>query len=151
MKPRSIVMRNQRQAVRARIVVGVLLLGLVAAVCSAATLQLGASSQIPAAEGKVKLHQTSSGNTEIKLTVKHLAPPARIDPTSSVFVVWVRGLEPGAQPQNLGALRVNKNLSGKLETTTSLRAFDLFITCEGVPTATSPAATELLPLHYVGK
>ena len=140
-------MRNQRQAV----IVGVLLMGLIAAACSAATLHLGASSQIPAAEGKVKLHQTSSGNTEIKLTVKHLAPPARIDPTSSVFVVWVRGLESGAQPQNLGALRVNKNLSGKLETTTSLRAFDLFITCEGVPTATSPAATELLPLHYVGK
>ena len=139
-------MRNQRQ-----IIVGVLLMGLVAAACSAATLKLGDSSQIPAAQGKVKLHQTSSGNTEILLTVKHLAPPAKIDPTSAVFVVWARGLEPGAQPQNLGALRVNKNLTGKLETTTPLRAFDLFITCEGVPTATSPAATQLLPLHYVGK
>jgi hypothetical protein len=144
-------MKSRSRVMRSSIIVGLLLTGLLAAACFAATLKLESSSQIPAAEGQVKLHQTSSGNTEIKLTVKHLAPPARIEPTSSVFVVWVRGLEPGAQPQNLGALRVNKNLSGKLQTTTSLRAFDLFITPEGVSTVTAPTGPQLLPLHYTGK
>ena len=144
-------MNSQSQNIRRGVIAGLLLTGIFAAACSAETMQLGPSSQIPAAQGKVKLHQTSNGNTEIKLTVKHLAPPERIEPTSSVFVVWARSLESGAQPQNLGALRVNKNLSGKLETTTSLRAFDLFITTEGVPTVTAPTGAELLPLHYVGK
>jgi hypothetical protein len=114
-------------------------------------MQLGTSSEIPGAEGVVKLRQTSNGNTEIKLAVKHLAPPARIEPTSAVFVVWVRGLEAGGLPQNLGALRVNKNLSGKLKAVTPLREFDLFITCEGTQTVTAPTSTELLPLHYTGK
>jgi hypothetical protein len=144
-------MKTRSRVMRTSVIVCLLLTGSLAAACFAATLKLESSSQIPAAEGKVKLHQTSNGNTEITLSVKHLAPPTRIEPTSSVFVVWVRGLEPGAQPQNLGALRVNKNLSGKLQTTTSLRAFDLFITPEGVSTVTAPTGAQLLPLHYIGK
>ena len=144
-------MHNQNQAARRGAIIGLLLSGLLAAHCAAATIQLGRSSQIPAAEGEAKIRQTSNGNTEIRLSVKHLAPPARIEPTSSVFVVWVRGLEAGGQPQNLGALRVNKNLSGKLKAVTSLREFDLFITCEGTQTATAPSSAELLPIHYTGK
>ena len=144
-------MHNHSLAARRGAILGVMLAGVIAATCAAATIRLGSSSEIPAAEGQVKLRQTSNGNTAIKLTVKHLAPPARIDPTSAVFVVWVRGLETGAQPQNLGALKVNKNLSGKLDTGTSMRAFDLFITCEGTQTVTAPTGAELLPLHYVGK
>ena len=144
-------MDNQSLAARRGILVGMLLTGLLAAACSAATIKLGRSSQIPAAEGKVNLRQTSSGNTEIKLNVKHLAAPERIEPTSSTFVVWVRGLEFGAQPQNLGALRVNKKLNGTLRSTTSLRAFDLFITAEGTSTVTAPTSPELLAVHYTGK
>lgn len=131
--------------------VGVLLTGLVAATCAATTFQLGRSPEAPAAEGTVNLRQTSNGNTKINLSVKHLAPPARIDPASAVIVVWVRGLEAGALPQNLGALRVNKNLSGKLQAVTSLSAFDFFLTCEGTQTVVAPTSTELLKLHYSGK
>jgi hypothetical protein len=146
-----VIMRNQNRSLRRGAIIGALLSGLLAATCGAATFELGRSSEIPAAEGKVKLRQTSNGNVEIKLAVKHLAPPARIEATSAVFVVWVRGLEAGAAPQNLGALRVSKNLSGKLRSTTSLRAFDFFITCEGSQTVTAPTSMELLPLHYSGK
>lgn len=144
-------MHDQRRAARRGALLGLLLAGFLAATGAAATMPLGRSAEIPAAEGKVKLRQTSNGNTEIKLNVKHLAPPARIDATSAVFVVWVRGLETGALPQNLGALRVNKNLSGKLEAVTSLREFDLFLTCEGTQTVTAPTTMELMPLHYTGK
>lgn len=144
-------MNHENQAVRRGVVMGMLLTGLLVAACSAATFHLGRSSQIPAAEGKVNLRHTSDGNTEIKLAVKHLAPPARIEPTSSIFVVWVRGLESEAQPQNVGALRVDKKLNGKLRTTTPLRAFDLFITAEGTPTVTAPTSAELMPIHYTGK
>ena len=115
----------------------------------AKTMPLAPSSQIPAAEGKAQLHKTKNGNVEIKLTLKHLAPPERIVPGSNVFMVWVRGLAPDAQAQNLGALRVDKNLNGKLKSTTALSSFDLFITCEPSQTVTVPGMLELMPLHYV--
>lgn len=118
---------------------------------AATTYRLGNSSEIPAAQGKARLDVTNDGNVEIKLAVKHLAPPGRIVPGAEVFVVWVRGLTPDAAAQNLGALVVDKKLNGKLTTVTSLPSFDLFITCEQNQTVTTPAALELLPLHYSSK
>jgi hypothetical protein len=126
-----------------------LLSGTAANMCTAKTLPLTGSSQIPAAEGTARLHKTKNGNVEIKLTIKHLAPPQRIVPGSNVFMVWVRGLAPEAQAQNLGALRVNKNLTAKITAITALPSFDLFITCEPSQTVTTPGSPELLPLHYV--
>jgi len=125
-----------------------LLSGGVATAGAAATLPLQSSSEIPAAEGKVRLHSTKNGNVEIKLSVKHLAPPGRIVAGSNVFVVWTRGLAPGAEAQNLGALKVDKNLSGRLTAVTAMSSFDLFLTCEQSQTVTFPAGPELLPLHY---
>jgi hypothetical protein len=122
-----------------------------AVTANATTMQLVTSSDIPAAEGTATFHLIKNQNTEIKLHVKHLAPPERVAPGSSVFVVWVRGLEAGSQPQNMGALRVDKGLSGKLRAITALPAFDLFITCEPAPTVTAPTGKELLPLHYTGR
>ena len=44
---------------------------------------------------------TKNGNVQIKLRVKHLAPPGRITPGAQVFVVWARGAEPGAEPERV--------------------------------------------------
>ena len=68
-----------------------------------------------------------------------------------MFVVWARGLAPWAEAQNLGALKVDKNLNGKLTAVTAMSSFDLFITCEQSQTVTVPATPELLPLHYTSK
>lgn len=111
-------------------------------------LTLGGSPEIPAAEGEARLKVTRNGNTEIKLTVKHLAPPGRITPGADVFVVWVRGLAAGSLPQSLGALKIDGNLSGKLTGATALASFDLFLTAEASQTVTVPATLELMPLHY---
>ena len=115
---------------------------------AARTLALGSSPEIPAAQGEVRLRTTRNGNVEIKLSVKHLAPPGRITPGAEVFVVWIRGLAAGSQAQNLGALKVDKNLSGKLTAPTAMSSFDLFLTCEQSQTATVPASLELLPVHF---
>lgn len=128
-----------------------LLTGGVAAASATVTLPLGSSSEIPAAQGKARLHSTKNGNVEIKLSVKHLAPPGRIVPGANVFVVWSRGLAPGAEAQNLGALIVDKNLNGKITAVTAMSSFDLFITCEQTQTVTVPATPELLPLHYTAR
>ena len=128
-----------------------LLTGSVVTGSAAATLVLGSSTQIPAAQGKAHLHNTENGNVEIKLSVRHLAPPGRISPGAEVFVVWARGLAPGTEAQNLGALKVDKNLNGKMTAVTPMSSFDLFITCEQSQTAAFPASPELLPLHYSSK
>lgn len=116
-----------------------------------AALPLGSSPEIPAASGDVRLRTTPNGNIEVKLRVAHLAPPGRIVPGADVFVVWIRGQAPGAEAQNVGALKVDKKLSAKLTATTSLSSFDLFITCEKSQTATVPDRLELLPFHYSAK
>jgi hypothetical protein len=128
-----------------------LLTGGLATACAAATFPLGGSSEIPAAQGRVRLHTTRNGNVEIKLDVKHLALPGRITPGGNVFVVWVRGLAAGAEAQNLGALVVDKNLKGKVTAVTAMSSFDLFITCEQSQSVAVPATPELLPLHYVSE
>ena len=125
-----------------------LLSGTIATTSTAMTMPLTSSPQIPAAEGKAKLSKTKNGNVEIKLTLKHLAPPERIVPGSNVFMVWVRGLGPDDQAQNLGALKVDKKLNAKMTAVTALSSFDLFITCEPSQTVTTPGSPELLPLHY---
>ena len=117
----------------------------------AVTLPLVASEQIPAAQGKVGLRSTKNGNVELKIRVRHLATPARITPGASVFVVWVRGMAPDAQAQNLGALRVDKNLNGNITAITALQTFDLFVTTESSPLATAPSGPEVLKLTYKGK
>jgi hypothetical protein len=128
-----------------------LLAGGMATASAAVTLPLGSSPEIPAAQGEARLHRTKNGNVEIKLSVKHLAPPGRITPGADVFVVWVRGLAPEAEAQNLGALKVDKKLNGKITAVTAMSSFDLFITCEQSQTVTVPSTPELLPLHYMTK
>ena len=142
--------RQTRQALNGMLFAALVTAGMVVA-ASASTLALTSSPEIPAAEGTAKMRATSNQNTEIRLKVKHLAPPERIATGTAVFVVWVRDVALGSQAQNLGALRVNKALSGKLRAITALKAFDLFITCEALQTGTAPTGKELLPVHYTGE
>jgi hypothetical protein len=144
-------MKNHFRVLGYGALLALLLTGGVTTASTAATLALGSSSEVPAAQGKVRLHRTKNGNVQIKLSVKHLASPGRITPGANVFVVWARGLAPGAEAQNLGALKVDKNLNGKITAATAMPSFDLFITCEQTQTATFPTTPELLPFHYMSK
>jgi hypothetical protein len=115
---------------------------------AAAAFPLGSSPEIPAAQGDVRLQTTRNGNVELKLHIMHLAPPGHIVPGTEVFVVWARGLAAGSVAQNLGALRVDRNLNGRFTTVTAMQSFDLFITCEQSQTAIAPSGLELLPFHH---
>ncbi|NNN06362.1 MAG: hypothetical protein HKL90_10720 [Elusimicrobia bacterium] len=105
--------------------------------------RMNASPTVPAAEGRVKFGGASNGNTSIDLTVKHLADPARLTPPANNYVVWVRASK-NAAAQNIGALSVDKNLTGTLNTVTALRTFDLFITAEGSGQVQLPTGQPLL-------
>lgn len=104
---------------------------------------MNTSPVIPAAEGSVKFGKAPNGNTSIDLTVKHLANPEKLTPPAHNYVVWLRANKDAAA-QNIGALTVDKNLTGKLTTVAALHGFELFITAEGSGQVQSPTGQPLL-------
>lgn len=107
-------------------------------------VRLGGGSAAPAAQGTVKVAKGPNANTRLKISVKHLAPPDRVSPGATVFVVWARPIRQGGFAQNLGALKVNQNLEGTLETVTPLRDFDLLITPEPTSEVARPSDVPVL-------
>ncbi len=101
-------------------------------------------SRDPSAQGTAKVSITEDGNTQVKVEVKHLATPAKIHPAATTFVVWVEDKYNDTNPQNLGALKIDSDLNGKLTALTPLKSFDLFVTAEASPTATEPSNDPVL-------
>jgi hypothetical protein len=93
-----------------------------------ASYPLRPSSQIPAGEGSVAAKLEDNGNTAVKVRVKHLAPPRKLSPEANVFVVWIRPVNGAIQ--NVGALAVDDNLQGSIDTLTPHRRFTLMVTPE---------------------
>ncbi|MBK8724938.1 MAG: hypothetical protein IPL96_02490 [Holophagaceae bacterium] len=83
---------------------------------------------VPASQGTVKATQGDNGNTKLSIHVKHLAPPSKISPDATVYVVW---LQPrNGERQNIGALALDSNLEGSLTTVTPHRRFLVTVTPE---------------------
>ena len=101
----------------------------------------------PGRDGEVKTSAGPNGNTKLTVDVKHLAPPDRVSAGARVYVVWATELGAGAVANNLGALRVDAGLSGRLESVTPLRSFDLDITAEETPTVATPSAVSVLSVR----
>jgi uncharacterized protein YndB with AHSA1/START domain len=96
----------------------------------------------PAAQGTVVARPVENGNLKITIEVKHLAPPEKVSPTAKVYVTWVQ--PQGGPPQNVGALRVDEELTGRLETVTVHQSFELYITAEEQPAAAMPRGPRVL-------
>jgi hypothetical protein len=128
--------------------VGALLLGTTGLFGCATTAPLRASTAVPAAEGHVKVAAGDNGNTKLDINVKHLARPDKLAAGATSFVVWARSpMELSAPPQNLGALRVNDDLEGSLQTVTPLKQLDLTITPEMSPAASAPTGAPVMTAH----
>lgn len=109
--------------------------------------KMSTSSTLPAADGIVRFARTKNGNTAIEVTVKHLADPEKLNPPEHIYVVWVRS-DQTTEPENLGALAVDENLDGRLETVTPLHSFALFITAEASGQVKVPTGVKLLWTDY---
>ena len=110
-------------------------------------VRLSSSPALPAAEGSVKFSASDNDNTNVVLKVKHLAHPEKLTPPVSEYVVWVRGAK-NALPQNIGALKVDKKLTGELDTEVPLHSFELFITGEASGQVQQPSGQQLLWTNY---
>lgn len=104
----------------------------------------GVSSVTPAATGSVRATVGANGNTVLKIAVQHLSPPDRVVPGATVYVVWARQLDSDSPPTSLGALRVDDQLAGRLDSLTVFRAFDLSITAEPMATVAQPTGKIVL-------
>lgn len=96
------------------------------------------SAESPAGEGTVEATKGDNDNTKLDVKVKHLAPPSKLADDASVYVVWIQPAK--GEIQNVGALAVDKDLVGQLETTTPHKAFKLTVTPE-------PSARMAAPTH----
>jgi hypothetical protein len=67
-----------------------------------------------------------------------LAAPSKLADDASVYVVWIRPAK--GEVQNVGALDVDKDLVGRLETTTPHKAFTVTVTPD-------PSARMAAPTH----
>ncbi|MGZ5135654.1 MAG: hypothetical protein ACXWCG_10905 [Flavitalea sp.] len=88
---------------------------------------------MPAAQGTVKMKKDNNNNHSIKIDIKHLADPTRLQPAKSVYVAWIETAGKGAQ--NIGQLRtssslISNTLKASLEAVTPFKPTRLFITAE---------------------
>jgi len=116
---------------------------LLAACGGPAPVPLLNAPRTPAAQGTVVARVGENGNTRLVVEVKHLAYPERVAPDAKVYVVWVQP-QGGGPAQNVGALRLGDDLTGRLETVTPHPAFVVKVTAENAPTATEPRGPEVL-------
>ncbi len=104
--------------------------------------KLNPSTIVPAATGEIDVDKDRNGNTALDLKVKHLAKPDNLTPPQTAYVVWIQSQ--GGNPENQGQLKVNDNLEGEFKTVTPYKSFQIFITGETNPNATTPSGPEVL-------
>ena len=105
--------------------------------CANHEQMMAASGETPAAEGKVTTGEGDNDNTLVRVEVKHLAPPSRVAPDTTTYVVWVQAL--GQSIQNAGALKLNDDLVGRIDFVTPHKVFRVVITPEAQATLATPS------------
>ena len=116
-------------------------LALSTAACSQ-TIKFRPSTVAPAAQAEVSISKDGHGNSIVQLEVKHLASPSSLTPPRGAYVVWAGSAD--GRLANLGAIKVDKNLSASMTTTAPFGEFSIFITAEDSPTMSYPAGIRVL-------
>lgn len=114
--------------------------------CSSVTTRHMHGSDIaPAAEANLKMDTVANNNTSLNLNVKHLAPPSRLSGDATTYVVWLNPTVGDMDVyQNMGALRVDKNLEANFETVIPHRNFNLIITAEKSALGNKPTGKKIM-------
>ena len=113
------------------------------AVASGDQFRMRAGESNPAAMGIIHANTDRNGNMLIELEAKHLAPPDRLSPPHTVYVVWAQAA--GKPPEVIGQLRVNaQDMAASFKTSVPYHNFDIFVTAEDNAKPDSPSGTEVL-------
>jgi hypothetical protein len=101
-----------------------------------------AASIVPGARAEVEIGTDKNGNTSLKMRVQHLANLENLTPRAAAYVIWLQ--ERGGSSENMGQLKVDKNLKAGFDTVTTLKNFDMFVTAEQDVRVKSPSGPEVL-------
>lgn len=121
------------------------------ALCLCTGLHTGCASryekatEAPAYAGLAKISVTvnKTNNRVVKLRVDHLAPPNRIDPSLTAYVVWFS--VPGHGVTRAGALDYDRDRRrGRLHATTPHSKFEVLISLENNRSASAPSERVVL-------
>lgn len=99
--------------------------------------EMHSASEVPASEGTVQVLVGANDNRKVSVRVKHLAQPSKMAPDATVYIVWIK--PEGSDPQNVGALILNEDLEGRLETLTPHHRFRVSVTPEPNSRAIQPS------------
>jgi hypothetical protein len=97
--------------------------------CGAGPQPMTTSAIVPAAEGTVQPRAADNGATGFTVRVRHLAPPSRVAPEATVYMVWVQPAD-GQLFQSVGAMTVDKDLIGSFDAVTRFDHFTVIVTPE---------------------
>lgn len=91
------------------------------------------SSVVPAARGEVKVKKDNNNNYNIKISVKNLAEPKRLQPSKNMYVVWMETED--NVTKNIGQINsstglLSSKLKASFETVSSIKPTKIFITAE---------------------
>ncbi|NIR31724.1 MAG: hypothetical protein GWN84_20905 [Gammaproteobacteria bacterium] len=95
------------------------------------------SEPLPGADAEMVVTPMESGNFKVAVDVEHLAPPHRIAPGLSHYVVWVD--EPNEEPRRLGHLPLDGEREAEMFGTTVASSFEVLVTAEHETDAFSPS------------
>ena len=90
-------------------------------------IDLKGTDLLPGANGEAKV-EAKTGVTKIEANIKGLTSPSKLGTEFLTYVLWV--VSPEGQASNVGEIIPNKNGEGKLNATTGLQSFSLFVTAE---------------------
>lgn len=104
---------------------------------------LSRGPELATGEGEVVFERSGDGGTAVRLSVRNLPEPERLDPPGYAYVAWAQG-SPENPPLNIGSLRMEEEAGGELRARTELDFFDLFITAEPDREAERPTGRRLM-------
>lgn len=110
------------------------------------TFAMAPDSTVPFAKGEIDVKEVSKdGNATLELRVEHLGDPGKLNPSSTVYVVWImpKGKE-DANINNAGALKVDSDYSGDHTFSTPFKSFDVTVTPEASADVTKPTGRDVL-------
>lgn len=87
----------------------------------------------PAAQAYAKVKQDKTNNYTVQVKATHLAPSMKLNPPKKTYVIWMVTANNGTK--NIGQFQsgtslLSKTLKGSIETVTSFKPVDFFITAE---------------------
>jgi hypothetical protein len=135
--------RRSRLRRAAALVIGVMVLADCGGAEGPATIPLERSGAALAADGTITTDR-EGGNTLVTVEVEYMAPPERVAADAAVYVVWIRPTAADARPQNLGVLELSSERTGRLDTITPHREFEIFVTAEPTGTVARPSGPSVM-------